>query len=564
MRILLLTHSFNSLTQRLYVELDARGHELSVEFDINDTVTEEAIELFRPDLVIAPYLRRAIPESVWRSHVCLIVHPGIRGDRGPSALDWAILEEQTEWGVTVLQADAEMDAGDIWAHAEFPMRKGTKSSLYRREVTAAAVEAVLSAIGRYEAGNFTPEPLDYARDDIRGTWHPLMKQEDRAIDWQRDTTETVLRKIRAADGFPGVFDEIDGRRFALFDAHRDDTLSGEPGALIGRRHHAVCRASVDGAVWITHLKPILAEERSFKQPALSALGATAEGLPETPEPREGETWREIFYEESGGVGFLHFPFYNGAMSTDQCHRLEAAYREACGRDTRVIVLMGGEDFWSNGLHLGAIEAADSPAVESWRNINAIDDLCRAILLTESHLTVAAIRGNAGAGGVFLGLAADRVVAASNGVFNPHYKNMGNLYGSEYWTYLLPQRVGADGIDRVMGRRLPVGAREALDLGLIDECLDGDPAKLEAAICAYASGLAQAPDFVKLLERKVAKRKADEAEKPLESYREKELEQMRFNFFGFDPSYHGARYNFIRKVPVSRTPLFLAAHRRRLS
>ena len=564
MRILLLTHSFNSLTQRLYVELDARGHELSVEFDINDTVTEEAVALFKPDLIVAPYLRRAIPETVWRNHVCLIVHPGVRGDRGPSALDWAILEDQPEWGVTVLQADAEMDAGDIWAHVEFPMRAATKSSLYRREVTAAAVEAVLTAIGRFEEGGFQPKPLDYAHDDIRGTWHPLMKQEDRAIDWQRDTTETVLRKIRAADGFPGVFDTIDGREYALFDGHRDDTLSGEPGVLIGRRHHAICRATVDGAVWITHLKPILAEERSFKRPAVSALGEAALELSEIPEPGEGETWREIVYAETDGVGYLSFPFYNGAMSTGQCRRLEAAYREACGRDTKVIVLMGGEDFWSNGMHLGAIEAAGSPAEESWRNINAIDDLCRAILTTESHLTVAAIRGNAGAGGVFLGLAADRVVAASSAVFNPHYKNMGNLFGSEYWTYLLPQRVGTGGIDRVMGRRLPVGAREARDIGLIDACLDGDPATVEAGIHAYASGLAQAPDYGELLEQKVRKRKADEAEKPLESYREKELEQMRFNFFGFDPSYHGARYNFIRKVPLSRTPLFLAPHRRRLS
>jgi putative two-component system hydrogenase maturation factor HypX/HoxX len=28
------------------------------------------------------------------------------------------------------------------------------------------------------------------------------------------------------------------------------------------------------------------------------------------------------------------------------------------------------------------------------------------------------------------------------VLNPHYKNMGNLYGSEYWSYLLPRRVGS--------------------------------------------------------------------------------------------------------------------------
>jgi len=36
--------------------------------------------------------------------------------------------------------------------------------------------------------------------------------------------------------------------------------------------------------------------------------------------------------------------------------------------------------------------------------------------------------------------------------------------------------------------------------------------------------------------------------------------MKRNFYGFDPSYHVARYNFIRKIPKSRTPLTLAAHR----
>jgi putative two-component system hydrogenase maturation factor HypX/HoxX len=48
MRILLLTHAFNSLAQRLYVELVTRGHDVSIEIDVNDCVTEEAVQLFDP------------------------------------------------------------------------------------------------------------------------------------------------------------------------------------------------------------------------------------------------------------------------------------------------------------------------------------------------------------------------------------------------------------------------------------------------------------------------------------------------------------------------------------
>jgi putative two-component system hydrogenase maturation factor HypX/HoxX len=61
---------------------------------------------------------------------------------------------------------------------------------------------------------------------------------------------------------------------------------------------------------------------------------------------------------------------------------------------------------------------------------------------------------------------------------------------------------------------------------------------------------------------MARRRRDEAQKPLQRYREEELERMRLNFYGFDSSYHVARYNFVCKVPKSRTPLTIAAHRRR--
>ncbi|MEJ2466239.1 MAG: formyltransferase family protein, partial [Candidatus Thiodiazotropha sp.] len=141
MRILFLTHAFNSLTQRLFVELRERGHEVAVEYDINDAVSLEAVELCRPELIVAPFLKRAIPEAIWRHHTCLVIHPGIPGDRGPSALDWAILNGETTWGVTVLQANGEMDGGDIWASVEFPLREASKGSLYRNEVTEAALEA---------------------------------------------------------------------------------------------------------------------------------------------------------------------------------------------------------------------------------------------------------------------------------------------------------------------------------------------------------------------------------------------------------------------------------------
>ena len=114
----------------------------------------------------------------------------------------------------------------------------------------------------------------------------------------------------------------------------------------------------------------------------------------------GHTYREIEYTEQAGVGYLHFDFYNGAMSTDQCRRLHEAYLYARSRrETKVITLMGGDDFFSNGIHLDVIEAADDPADESWRNLHAINDIVREIVETDSHIVISALAGDAAAGGV---------------------------------------------------------------------------------------------------------------------------------------------------------------------
>ncbi|QDX81933.1 hydrogenase maturation protein [Denitratisoma sp. DHT3] len=568
MRILFLAHSFNSLTQRLWDELCARGHALSLELDIADSVAEEAVELFRPDAIVAPFLKRAIPQSVWSRLPCLVVHPGIPGDRGPSALDWAIQEgaaQWGQWGVTVLQAEAEMDAGPIWAHAEFPMRLARKSSLYRREVTEAACIAVLAALERLAGGARPPPPA------CRGRARPLMTQADRAVDWERDDSATILARIHAADGFPGLADTLFGVPCRLFDAWPEDRLRGAPGALLARRETALCRATRDGALWIGHVRRDGDAGSGIKLPATVAFAAEAAALPEAPLPgwwtADHATWQDIRYEEAAGVGILHFEFYNGAMGTDQCRRLEAAFRWTATRPTRVIVLAGGEEFWSNGIHLNLIEAAsesDSPADESWANINAMNDLAEAILRCESHLTVAALAGNAGAGGCFLARCADRVWLRQGVMLNPHYKNMGNLYGSEFWTYLLPPRVGAEGARRLMRQRLPLSARDAVALGFYDTCLAADHAQFGEEVRRQAAALAAAPDLAAQLAAKAARRAADEAVKPLTQWRAEELAEMRRNFYGFDPSYHYARHQFVHKTPQAWTPRHLARHRGRFS
>jgi putative two-component system protein, hydrogenase maturation factor HypX/HoxX len=558
LRILFLVTAHNSLSQRAEIALTELGHEVTVSIVDSGDAMEAAVAVHRPELIVCPILKTFIPKSIWANHRCLIVHPGPRGDRGPSSLDWAIEDGMAEWGVTVLEASEEADAGDIWATRNFRTRPVGKSSLYRHEVRRGAIEALVETMGKLEDEGFAPEPLNYEDPTVTGRLRPLMKQDYRAIDWCTDATSTVLRKIRAAEGHPGVLDTIGGTAFHLFGVHREEGLRGRPGEIIAQRNGAICRATVDGAVWITHLKRRDADGQAFfKLPATRALALAghAPDAPEIPAPLHapipaGHTYRDIWYEEDAGVGYLHFDLYNGAMSTADCRRLRDAYVYARSRrETKAIVLMGGLDFFSNGIHLNVIEAAEDPAEESWYNLHAIDDVVREIIETDSHLVISALSGDAAAGGVPFALAADHVVAREEVVLNPYYQHMGGLYGSEYWTYLLPRRIGHGLTAELTSTFTAIGARRAVEIGLIDSTFGDTLDSFRAQLRGLAARLARHPDLPHWLEDKRRRRARDEQIKPLSTYRSEELARSHECFFGADRAYHEARRRFVYKLGV---------------
>ncbi|GAB7035126.1 hydrogenase maturation protein [Streptomyces sp. NPDC021749] len=562
MHILLIAGAFNSLTQRVHAELGDRGHRVGVELVTAHTPLLDVVRRHAPDLIVAPMLTTAVPREVWSAHTCLIVHPGPVGDRGPSSVDWAVHLGADTWGVTVLQANDEMDAGDIWASASCPVPEVGKSDLYRNEIADAAVEAVLTAVERFASGTHRPQPQATLPEGARtGRPRPPFRQDLRRIDWRSDPTATVVRTLRAADSRPGVRDELLGGTWMLHGGHPEDTLRGRPGELLATRCGAICRATADGAVWIPELRaPRKAgEPGTVKLPATLALGDRLPPLPELPAPLDAgdapRTWSDIRYREDGPAGFLEFSFPGGAMSTDHCRRLLAAYRHACTRPTSVLVLGGRRDFFSNGIHLNVIEAAADPAEESWANLNAMDDLVEAVLTTTDRLVVAALGGNAAAGGVMLALAADEVWCRSAAVLNPHYRLMG-LYGSEYWTYTLPRRAGREAAERLTARALPVTAATGRRLGLVDEAVECPAQDFPRRTTELARRLAASPAVQSRIAAKKDARERDEAQRPLAAYREHELARMHEIFFDPDQPYHALRRAFVRKELPAGTPTHL--------
>lgn len=384
----------------------------------------------------------------------------------------------TVQGITVLQAVEQLDAGPVWAWEQFPIDVDdpalTKSALYRGPITRAAVKAVPIAISRIvkaieEACN---QPSDFATlptfhadpkyaqlsvtDDIEfqgGKTHhrPLLKAAQRVFDPSRHTAVQVSRCIRSADSQPGVLTKIFGPRYYVYGGQVEAEERGRASfqfkdvSILGIRSEAVCIRAADGkGVWITHLRrpKVGGGPLCPKVPAVPGLlqdgvlsAAALQGLewPYGPDwsLSPSPTLQEIYVTfevdiNRNKVAYLYFDFYNGATSTSQCSRLIEALDYIITQSTssdpiRAVALMGSNSYFSNGIALNVIEAAEDPALESWNNINRIDDLVHHllhVLPSKNILTIAAIRGNAAAGGVALAAACDFVIAGSGVVLNP--------------------------------------------------------------------------------------------------------------------------------------------------
>ncbi|WP_248767064.1 hydrogenase maturation protein [Pseudomonas sp. MWU12-2345] len=557
LKIILLASAFNGLTQRAWLELREAGHVPSVVlFSDEDTVCQQ-IENTDAALVICPFLKDRVPARLWQDpqRPVVIIHPGIVGDRGASALDWAITRQLPTWGVTALQAAEEMDSGAIWATCEFEMPAGVrKSELYNGPVADAAMTCIHDVVARF-GRDFVPQPLDYRLPEVRGRLQANMKQSDRAFSWQ-DDAELIQRRIDAADGQPGVLTELLGESYYLYDAHLDSRC-GTPGQLLAVHDDAVLVATGDRSLWIGSLrrKPRPGEE-TFKRPARHVLAGRLDKVPTlnwsvASHPYCKEAYQPIRYRELDGVGELTFEFYNGAMSTEQCRRLVSALRWAKAQDTEVLLFRGGRGSFSNGVHLNVIQAAAVPGLEAWANIRAINDVCRE-LLTARQLVVSGLTGSAGAGGVMLALAADGVFARSGVVLNPHYKSMG-LYGSEYWTYSLPRAVGYERALQLSEDCLPISVAQALEIGLVQDIGPRCPQAFGNWLMAQAQRVAHDPLYKAVRERRRARDVED-----MERCRDEELAQMRLDMVEDRNGFAEKCRHFVFKHRTCGTPRRLVA------
>ena len=242
--------------------------------------------------------------------------------------------------MTVLEANGDFDAGDVWATRTFPMRETGKGSIYRHEVRRGAIDALSRRSTRSSRAG-----RPSSRRGRRARARPCAPADDSRTCARSTGAPTPPRRCSARSARPRATRACSTRSPASASTCSAATASAACAALRASSSRSATGRSAGRPSTAPSGSPTSGDRRAGHP--LQAAGdarARARRPPDrrrrrSPCPctaaRAEDTYREISYEEDAGVGYLHFDFYNGAMSTEQCRRLRDAYltRVRAGRRT---------------------------------------------------------------------------------------------------------------------------------------------------------------------------------------------------------------------------------------
>jgi len=233
----------------------AAGRELGVPVfephDINDGDILAALLPLRPDLVVlagyGPILRGATLELA--AHGAINLHGGKLPEyRGSSPLNWALINGEREFTLSIIQVDRGVDTGDILAERTWPI--GLDDTVVDLDHIAndnfpAMLVDVLDSLGH---DTLTPSPQ---AEEAAG-YYPLRFPDDGFIAWDLMTADQVHNRIRAlTHPFPGAFTFLRRRRVRLLQSAAPGRgLFGEPGRVYRKGPQGLLVCARDRCLWV--------------------------------------------------------------------------------------------------------------------------------------------------------------------------------------------------------------------------------------------------------------------------------------------------------------------------
>jgi len=211
---------------------------------------EAAAELagLEPDLMVMAFVILKVPEAVLNvpTHGTIQYHPSLLPrHRGPSAINWAIIQGDEKAGLAIFWPDDGLDTGPVLMTKEVEITPDdTLGSLYFDKLFPLGVEAMIESVDLVREGR-APRVAQVEEDATYESW---CRREDVEIDWSRPVRD-VHNLIRGADPRPGAWTTIDGEEVGILGAERiDDDPGVEPGQVVAVEGDRLVVAADGGAI----------------------------------------------------------------------------------------------------------------------------------------------------------------------------------------------------------------------------------------------------------------------------------------------------------------------------
>ena len=182
---------------------------------LRDGKAEPIFRELAPDLVVVVAYGRILPPELL--HIaplgCINLHVSLLPKyRGSAPIQWAVLNGDTETGVTIMQLDEGCDTGDILMVERVAIGPETTSGELFDQVSATGAKTLVTAIEKLAAGELTPQP----QNDAEATQAPPLTKDMARFDFTQSAAH-IHNWVRGMNPWPAAFFELDGKKVKVLE-----------------------------------------------------------------------------------------------------------------------------------------------------------------------------------------------------------------------------------------------------------------------------------------------------------------------------------------------------------